>query len=225
MSFTCRINVPNSVNAVQNQGHALTDTDNDGDFSDETSPGANSDSNQSIWVRGQTPPTAIAIVDPVITKSVDPQFAIPGENVTWTITVFNPGSTPTSNIVVTDSLPNEVEILSVFASAGNIVFSGQNVTFTQASLGAGQSTNITINTRVRSDINVRDIVNTAILSVNGRQFSASASLHIIKSALPSTGEHPEPPLGKGLPLLFAGLALIGLFIQRIISNWSKDHTV
>jgi uncharacterized repeat protein (TIGR01451 family) len=152
----------------------------------------------------------------VITKSVDPQFALPGEQVTWTITVSNPGTTATGNILVTDSLPNEVEIVSVSASAGNVIFTGQNVTFTQASLGAGQSTAITIRTRVRDNVAVGEIVNTAILTVNGKQLSASATLRIIESALPSTGEHPEPPQDTSLPIVSSGLALIGLFANRIV---------
>jgi uncharacterized repeat protein (TIGR01451 family) len=168
---------------------------------------------------GSTPaPTpGIAMADPIITKSVQPPFALPGAAVTWTITVTNPGNVPATNIVVNDSLPAEIEILSASASAGNLTVNGQNVHLTLASLAPGGRVTVTVQARVRNNVQVPFIItNLASLTADGMDpASAEAQLLSVKN-LPSTGESPLAVWRLPLLLLVtgAGLGAYGMFRRK-----------
>ncbi|MBK8033552.1 MAG: DUF11 domain-containing protein [Chloroflexi bacterium] len=144
----------------------------------------------------QPPPTPVVIItDPLITKSVNPPFSMPGESAQWTIVVTNPGSVPYGAVQTVDNMPAEVEIVNVNATAGTISFSGQTVTWNIGSLAPLQSVTITINARVRANVAVPfTITNVAVLTGdNLAQTTASATL-ISVAELPATGEAPLAPL-------------------------------
>lgn len=134
----------------------------------------------------------LAIVDPFITKSVNPPFAIPGEAVTWTITISNPGTIPVNNVTMQDTLPSEVQILSVVATSGNTTSSGQRVSFSQATLNPGESVTITINTRVRDNVAMPfTLRNQACFSSATTAQQCATSPNVLSVAtLPSTGLSP-----------------------------------
>jgi uncharacterized repeat protein (TIGR01451 family) len=158
-----------------------------------------------------TPPTQ------VFDKQANPPFAQPGDIVDWVITVFNPTNQTQTNISVTDSIPSSLEIVNVTATAGNVTWSGQEVTFTMASLAPQQTVVITITTRVRPGAPFV-IENEALLrsinwgDVGDDGLTARARL-VLASEQPGTGQTPW----WRLPLLVAGLAL-GLAVLRITLN-------
>jgi uncharacterized repeat protein (TIGR01451 family) len=130
--------------------------------------------------------------DPFITKTVNPPFSLPGEPVTWTITVFNPGNAPATNITVTDPLPAEVEIISVNATSGTVSHSGQTVNFTLPVLAGGQQATITINSRVRSTVAVPFILTNVATLTNAENTTPRTGEATVLSVghLPKTGETP-----------------------------------
>jgi uncharacterized repeat protein (TIGR01451 family)/LPXTG-motif cell wall-anchored protein len=147
-----------------------------------------------------TPPSGTFVPPPdqpddgqaFINKSVSPPFALPGDPVTWTITITNPASTPATGVTVTDNLPAQLEILSVSASSGTASFNGQTVNFAQPSLAAGGSITITVQTRVRANAAIPfTISNLASLRTNENPDprTARATLSSVGS-LPNTGESP-----------------------------------
>jgi uncharacterized repeat protein (TIGR01451 family)/LPXTG-motif cell wall-anchored protein len=151
------------------------------------------------------------IADPLVTKAVNPPFALPGEVATWTITISNPGTVAVTNVALTDSVPDVVAIESVNATAGSISFNGQVVTFTLASLAPGQTVTITIVTRVRENAALPFVaVNTAQLTSSGGSTSASATLTGV-SELPATGETPDFFVRWGGVIVLAMIALV-LFV-------------
>lgn len=156
------------------------------------------------------PTPVIVIVDPVITKSVDPLFSQPGEVVTWTITVTNPGTIATTNIIVVDDMPPEVQIQTVLASAGNITTNGQTITFTLATLNAGQSVTITIRTRVRDDVPLPFVINNNASLTNAENLNPRSATAMLLSAagLPETGEAPW----WRIPLLIATIIAVGVIL-------------
>jgi uncharacterized repeat protein (TIGR01451 family) len=126
-----------------------------------------------------------------ITKSVNPPFAMPGDTVTWTITVTNPNNFPLTNVSVTDNMPSEVEIRSVSASSGNVSFSGQTVTFTQGTMAAGASATINVVTRVRPNVNVPFTISNGATLTSAEVGPLFASAELVSAGeLPGTGESP-----------------------------------
>jgi large repetitive protein len=176
------------------------------------------------------PAPIIDIVDPVIMKSVNPPFSQPGETVTWTITVMNPGSIPATRVVVVDNMPPEVEITSVTATQGNIMVNNQTVTFTLAVLGPGQSATITIVTRVRDTVAMPfRIINTAsILNAEDPNPRMAAAQLVSVSELPMTGEIPawrNPVLGLIMVMACCILSLIFGVMWRIRQHRSAAQKV
>ncbi len=125
--------------------------------------------------------------DPVIVKLVDPLLAQPDEEVVWTIEVTNPNPFALNDISVTDAIPDALEIISATASFGSPTISGQNVTYSVATLNAGQTVTVTINTRIRPDAVAQVITNVVVLDNTGAEADAAV---LTVSALPETGETP-----------------------------------
>jgi uncharacterized repeat protein (TIGR01451 family) len=142
---------------------------------------------------------------PTVSKSVNPAFAQPGATVTWTIVISNPCSTPLTNVTASDTLPDELEIISASASAGTVNVSGQDVSFSQGTMPPNSSTTITIVTRVRPGTPVPFTI-TNVAFVGGQ--SASATL-VSAEALPPTGTSPAAVLRLPLLAFGAGIALMG----------------
>ncbi len=158
------------------------------------------------------PAPALGIFDPVISKVADPPFAIPGEAVTWTLVITNPGTLPVTNVTMTDVMPPEVEIISVAATSGSISFSGNTVSFLQPIFFPGDSITITINTRVRDTASVPFVIlNTACTASDQTAPHCDDASVLSVTALPRTGEARLPWL---LPLLglVGGLGLVNLLL-------------
>jgi uncharacterized repeat protein (TIGR01451 family) len=145
-----------------------------------------------------------------ITKSVNPPFAMPGDRVTWTITVTNPNNFPLTNVSVTDNMPNEVEILSVSASSGNASFSGQTVTFTQGTMAAGETVTINVVTRVRPNVNVPFTISNGATLTSAEVGPLFASADLVSAGeLPGTGESPWSRWRIPIFALAGGVIVLG----------------
>lgn len=159
---------------------------------------------------------ALQIVDPFITKSVNPPFAVPGESVTWTITISNPGSIAVNNVQMQDTMPAEVAIQNVSATAGSASFSGQAVNFSIGTLNPGASVTITINTRVRDDAALPFVITNRACTTSSENPDARCAQATLVSAgqLPATGESPWSPWR--MPVFALAALLLG---GGVISAW------
>jgi uncharacterized delta-60 repeat protein/uncharacterized repeat protein (TIGR01451 family) len=80
-----------------------------------------------------------------IEKTAAPSSVIPGESLTYTLTVSNLGPDTAANVVVTDNLPAEVAFVACNSGGGGVCGgSGNNRTVTFASLANGASAVITL---------------------------------------------------------------------------------
>ncbi len=160
------------------------------------------------------------IADPVIVKLSSLQLARPGENVLFTITNTNRGSLPATGIVVTDTVPNELEVVSASTSQGAFRINGSTLSFNVGTVNPAQVVTLTISTRVRPDVQPPvDVINTAFLDYKeGPRRSASATLHILRGILPATGEHPDKVSDTtslwGLAILCALLVVLFMIHRR-----------
>jgi uncharacterized repeat protein (TIGR01451 family) len=127
--------------------------------------------------------------DPVIVKSVDPAEAKPGEEVAFTLRVFNQGNIAAVDIVVTDDIPAYLEIIEVTTTQGEITIDGQRVTVNVGTVGPDYEVHIVIRTRVRSETPAPlTLENVAILACpNCHDRWARTEVDIIGPGLPVTG--------------------------------------
>jgi|GEM_PF-4714589 len=148
----------------------------------------------------------LALGDPAISKFGSPLFAQPGEEVVWTIIVTNPGNVPFNNVLVTDNMPPQFEILDNNSTGGTVTVAGQSYTLTAPVLNPGETITITLRTRMRGNplpppffgqgevgacvANGPQIVlNRACLQFDGgAEACAEATVACLPDALPATGE-------------------------------------
>lgn len=83
-------------------------------------------------------------VDLVVSKSVNPSVVLPGQLLTFSITVLNQGNDPADGVVVTDVLPEVLSVSNATTTRGIIAVAGQTVTVEIGRLQAGEEVSITI---------------------------------------------------------------------------------
>lgn len=126
-----------------------------------------------------------------IVKRANPPFALPGDTVTWTVIVSNATKVAIRNVVVTDVVPSELEILGVSATAGAVSLNGQTVTWEKDPVNAGEIITITVITRVRDSVSVPfSILNVANLTGDGVPPKTGRDRILSVGRLPETGESP-----------------------------------
>ena len=136
-------------------------------------------------------------------KSAGEPFVQPGDPLTWTITVTNTSGGLLTDLTVTDSVPPEVEVISLTSSTGSVSSNGGIYTITIDQLEATASATITIEARVRTDLSRFEIVNTATASTG----ASAQSTVVVAGTMPATGESPA---WRDRPNIISGAALFGL---------------
>lgn len=132
---------------------------------------------------------SVGVFDPSISKIgflVPGQLGVTGEQLEWVITVNNTSAVAGFNIVITDTLRDELRVDSVDLPVGTSNINGQTVTVTIPSLAPGQSVQFSIFTTV---LNGEQIDNTACITADNMSQPECVSARAIR-ALPSTGETP-----------------------------------
>ena len=88
-----------------------------------------------------------------IAKSAWPSVVSPGEEITYTLTVYNAGPSAAYSVVVSDTLPGEVSLVAIGGSGWTCTVSGSVVTCTRGSIAAGAyAPPLYIVTRVNPDV-------------------------------------------------------------------------
>jgi uncharacterized repeat protein (TIGR01451 family) len=157
-----------------------------------------------------TPAPAPAPPSPrlTVTKVVDPIEVFPGALVTFVIRVCNVGNATADNVVVSDSLAPELEVVRASASQGVAVVVGNGVRAEFGALIPGACAELTIIARVRADVPPgTQIANVATFP---DQVSNEVTVTVL-GFLPESGGIPlsltAGLLVVGVSLLAAGLAL------------------
>jgi uncharacterized repeat protein (TIGR01451 family) len=89
-----------------------------------------------------------------ITKTANPTELLPGDLVTFVIQVCNVGDKTCEDVVVSDDLPDELEVVSASASQGRAVVVGDDVRAEFGDLLPGVCAELTIVARVRDDVDL-----------------------------------------------------------------------
>jgi uncharacterized repeat protein (TIGR01451 family) len=129
--------------------------------------------------------TGVFSTDISLNKTVSPRNGQPGGELTYAITVSNPGSVTATGVIVTDPLPASITLLSVTSAQGTCV-GAQIVSCSLGNINAGSSASLTVNTRVEDGfsgtISNTATTTTTALESNSQNNSASASVYVAPKA-------------------------------------------
>ena len=144
-----------------------------------------------------TTPVAQAPGDPIVSKVPNPQNVVPGELVTWQVTITNPTGATMNNVRLTDPLDagffSQVVSANAASSAVNATLSGLSVIYDISQILPGETLNLTLVVRTRSDLAPGTVgTNFIIVERPGRPTfqTTPVSLSMIRR-LPSTGYPPR----------------------------------
>ncbi|MDK1029068.1 MAG: sortase, partial [Anaerolineae bacterium] len=196
--------------------------------------------------------SAPAFIDPAVTKAVDPASAGVGDQITFTITVFNNGTNPATNVIVTDTLPDTLDYIShtttgPAATVDTVVV--RTITVTIATLGVSDVYTIIIVAEVNS-LGIPPIQNSVLvtadagvggnLTVNDSAVAAinePAGTESDPDSLPATGFAPgrvsliqKQPLDKAytalgdvwLEIPSLGVKTSIVGVPRFAGSWDVD---
>ncbi|MGB9723119.1 MAG: DUF11 domain-containing protein [Chloroflexia bacterium] len=178
-----------------------------------------------------TPTPGVAIGDPQISKTGQPDCCNPGDPVTFIIVVTNVGNADVTNVLISDTLPAELTLQTVTTTKGLVTVQGNHFEVRIDRIAPGEIVTITVHAVV-SEGAPTDIVvtNTAYLFSDQGTRQASAQVLIkppggcpTPPILPPTGPAaPEPREGTSLWLLIAGLVLLLLGVVLSIRTRKRS---
>ncbi|NPV65507.1 MAG: DUF11 domain-containing protein [Anaerolineae bacterium] len=133
------------------------------------------------------------VADPQVNKDVLQPFAAPGGQVTWTLTVRNPGTEPLAGVILTDTLDIKMQVESVTISNGTIEREGNTVVAVTNTLNFNDAATLTIVARVNEGVIAGAILQNVgcATSVGGSaSICDTAAVRIVPDAalLPATGQ-------------------------------------
>lgn len=156
-------------------------------------------------------------------------LGLPGESITWYITVSNDSRVSGTNVVVSDTLQPELRVDRAHTESGDFAISDQMVVFTIPILEPGQTVQMQIHTTVvRSPAN-GIVVNQALLaahSSNGPVTRKTTAEIFLPTTLPATGYPPggEDLPGDGEPSAFQiGLAAFAVVLGAALVVWYRGR--
>ena len=146
-----------------------------------------------------------------VTKSGAPGRVTTGNELTYTVTFSNVGSTTSTAVTLTDTLPDGVAFVSAPPSQGSCTEASGTVTCNLGSIASGDDATVSINVKVGSAA-ANALTNTA--SVAGGQIDLNPSDNTATAQTKFASPTPIPELTLwGLVTLALGLAAV-LFAAR-----------
>jgi uncharacterized repeat protein (TIGR01451 family) len=157
-----------------------------------------------------TPPPPPPVCRLEITKTADPTDVLPGGQVTFVIEVCNVGNKTCEDVVVSDALPDELEVVSASASPGRAVIEGNGVRGEFDDLLPGACAQLTIVARVRADVPpCTQFTNVATV---GDVVSNIVTL-TVPCLLPESGRTTSLAIVVGLMVVGLGLLATGMALR------------
>ena len=154
----------------------------------------------------RTKPTPQPVCKLEITKTANPTELLPGDLVTFVIQVCNVGDKTCEDVVVSDDLPDELEVVSASASQGRAVVVGNDVRAEFGDLLPGVCAELTIVARVRDDVDLC----TQLENVATIDDLISNRVTLVVPCLPESGESAAQSGATATQVVVVGLLAVGL---------------
>lgn len=137
----------------------------------------------------------------VLTKSVSARRFKPGDTVTYKLTINNTGRGIAHDVVVTDQVPNMLQVVDLRTGKGDIVVDGQTVRAFPRTINPDESVTYTITVRVREGTKPMIVTNTGIVTISDGgddpgDNSSSTDIEIVNDPKPA----PKQPAPTKLPV-------------------------
>jgi uncharacterized repeat protein (TIGR01451 family) len=142
-----------------------------------------------------------------ITKTANATELWPGETVTFVIQVCNAGNETCENVVVSDALPDELEVVSASASRGRAVIVGNGVRAEFGDLLPDECAELTIVARVRADVECTQFTNVATI---GDDVISNLVTLTVPCLLPPSGETAVHRGKIASQVVVVGLLVMGM---------------
>lgn len=155
-------------------------------------------------------------------------LGLPGERITWVITVVNAGGSPGQDIVINNSLRNELRVDSAEANYGTFEILDQAVKFMIPVLNPGQSIQMRINTTVLRGPEDGRLIHQVLLDGTGPDGAVmdNAVAEVpVPTTLPATGYPPDQDLpGEGEPsVLVVALGSVAVVMLAAYVVWRRGQ--
>ncbi len=106
------------------------------------------------------------LTDVEIVKRADKTHVLPGDTLMYTLVARNIGAKAAFDVVVSDQVPQQLEVVDLASSKGDIAVEGQTVTAYPRTLEAGESAEYRITVRVRASAAPGQIANTGRITTS-----------------------------------------------------------
>ncbi|MCB9436685.1 MAG: DUF11 domain-containing protein [Anaerolineales bacterium] len=225
--------VTSDVTLVVNQGTVSGDNFPSEPTDDPNDPGDDDPNETPIDPEGGDEPPAVIFFDPSISKIgilEDGGIGLPGEDLTWVLTITNIGNVTGTDIYIVDTVISELQVNGADIDRGTATIEGQTVTFYIPTLAPGESIQARIYTTVLSSPADGTFLNIATLTgngPNGQVVTASATGEVFGvTGLPDTGYPPvDEKIGKAndasrLPILPIGGGIAALLGAAGAAVWA-----
>ncbi|MFC1959617.1 hypothetical protein ACFLYO_02795, partial [Chloroflexota bacterium] len=153
---------------------------------------ADDDDDDEEEVLPPTPTASPVIIDPALSKRGDPVNALPGEQITWTVTVANNSTIPLTDVVVLDTVDERwLALAEVTVSRGQIAVVEQVVTWTLGEMAPGEAQIMTLCTTAHQGLSGNDPrVNTVVMHMAEADPQTATAAVTLPLLLPDTGYPP-----------------------------------
>jgi uncharacterized repeat protein (TIGR01451 family) len=132
---------------------------------------------------------AEAVADLALTKSDTPDPVVQGNNLTYTIQVTNAGPDPATNVVVTDTLPGQIDFVSATPTQGTCDRTGDTVICMLGTVTSGATATVTI---VIQPKKTGTISNTAVAASTPPDTNAANNQDTETTTVLSKGQAKKP---------------------------------
>lgn len=157
----------------------------------------------------------LSLFDPALSKiGVLPAggLGLPGEKLTWTITLTNNGTATAYDVPLEDTIRPELRVDGADISKGSVVINGQTVSFTIPSIAPGETITAHIYTTVLSSPLDGVFTNEVFLKVGDTLLASAKAAVSGVGVLPSTGYEPKEEAGLNPWLIASAIAALAFVL-------------